>query len=67
MANNDILNAVRKELTSLVDEKNKDRYKRFFKEDVKFYGVGNALVEKLAAAYFKQVKPLGKKEAFRSL
>lgn len=65
MANNDILKAVRKELTSLVDEKNKDRYKRFFKEEVKFYGVGNALVEKLAAAYFKQVKPLGKKEAFR--
>ena len=65
MADNKILTAIRKELKSLVDEKNKDRYRRFFKEEVKFYGVGNALVEKLSSVYFKEVKPLGKKETFR--
>jgi 3-methyladenine DNA glycosylase AlkD len=65
MPNNDVLTAIRKELSHLVDEKTSDQYKHFFKEEVKFYGVKTGLVEKMAAVYFQQVKPLGKKEVFR--
>jgi 3-methyladenine DNA glycosylase AlkD len=65
MPSHEILAAIRKELNHLVEEKTRGQYQRFFKEDVKFYGVKNGLVEKLAAVYFKEVKPLGKKEVFR--
>jgi 3-methyladenine DNA glycosylase AlkD len=64
MPNKDVLAAVRKELNNLVDEKTAGQYKCFFKEDVKFYGVKNGLVEKMAGIYFKEVKPLGKQEVF---
>lgn len=59
------LEAIRKELKHLADEKTAAQYHRFFKEEVKFYGVKNGLVEKLAGIYFKEVKPLGKQEVFR--
>ena len=65
MPDNNILTAIRKELSHMTDEKTRDQYKRFFKEAVRFYGVKTGLVEKMAAVYFKEVKPLGKKEAFR--
>jgi 3-methyladenine DNA glycosylase AlkD len=61
----DIIASIRKELSRLVDEKTAGQYKHFFKEEVKFYGVKTGLVEKMAAVYFPQVKPLGKNEAFR--
>jgi len=61
----DIISNIRKELRHLVDEKTAGQYKRFFKEEVKFYGVKTGLVEKMAAVYFTQVKPLGKKEVLR--
>ena len=61
----DILITIRKELARLVDEKTSAQYKRFFKEEVKYYGVKTGLVMKIAALYFQQVKPLGKKEVFR--
>jgi 3-methyladenine DNA glycosylase AlkD len=65
MPDNKIIAAIRKELTNLADEKTTGQYKRFFKEEVKFYGAKTGLVEKMAAIYFKEVKPLGKKEVFR--
>ena len=65
MPKNDILAVIRKELHNLADEKTIGQYNRFFKEAVKFYGVKTGLVEKMAGIYFKEVKPLGKNEAFR--
>jgi 3-methyladenine DNA glycosylase AlkD len=65
MPKNDIVAAMRKELKLLTDKKTIGQYKRFFKEEVKFYGVKTGLVEKMAGIYFKEVKPLGKQEAFR--
>jgi 3-methyladenine DNA glycosylase AlkD len=62
---NNIIADIRKELKHLSDEKSIDKYKRFFKEEVELYGVSMGLVDKLTAIYFNEVKPLGKKEAFR--
>jgi 3-methyladenine DNA glycosylase AlkD len=61
----DILSQIRRELTHLADEKTKSAYQRYFKEDVVFYGVKTPLIHRLAASYYPQVKPLGKKEIFR--
>jgi 3-methyladenine DNA glycosylase AlkD len=61
----EIIAAIRRELEQQADEKTKSTYKRFFKEDIVFYGVSNPKAQKIAAAYYPQVKPLGKKEIFR--
>ncbi len=61
----DIIAEIRQELKQQADEKTKSNYKRFFKEDVIFYGVSNPKAAKIAAKYYPQVKPLGKKEVFR--
>jgi 3-methyladenine DNA glycosylase AlkD len=55
-----IISNIRRELTELADEKTKAVLKRFFKEKTAFYGVKSALVEKIAARYYPEVKPLGK-------
>src|SRR4030042_2446574 len=60
----DVLSAIRRELKQQADEKTKTNYKNFFKENVTFYGVNNSLVNKIAGRYFREVKPLGKKEVF---
>jgi 3-methyladenine DNA glycosylase AlkD len=65
MADNKIIEEVRRKLISVADEHTKSTYKRYFKEDTIAHGVKNALVEKVAASYFPDVKKLGKKEAFR--
>ncbi len=62
---NDILATIRRELERQADEKTRSSYHRVFKEDVVFYGVTNPGVAKIAAGFFPQVKPLGKKEVFR--
>lgn len=61
----DILTLIRQELRQQAAPKAIAGYKRFFKEDVIFYGVGNTAVSKIAAKFYPQVKPLGKKEIFR--
>ena len=61
----DIIAAIRRELEQQADEKTKNTYKRFFKEDVVFYGVSNPKAQKIAAVFYPQIKPLGKKEIFR--
>jgi 3-methyladenine DNA glycosylase AlkD len=61
----EIIAAIRRELEQQADEKTKSNYKHFFKEDIVYYGVSNPKAEKIAAKYFPQVKPLGKKEIFR--
>jgi 3-methyladenine DNA glycosylase AlkD len=62
--NNDVLTAVRQELILNIDEKTKDSAQRFFKEEVKFHGVKSAIVKKIAAKYFRDIKYRDKEEIF---
>ena len=60
----DILVAVRQELLQSIDEKTRESARRFFKEEVKFYGVKSALVKKIASKYFREIKEKDKEEIF---
>ena len=61
---NDVLTALRQELVQSIDEKTRDSAQRFFKEEVKFHGVKSAIVRKIAAKYFREIKGRDKKEIF---
>ena len=61
---NDIIAAVRRDLQSLADAKTRDNYRRFFKEDVTFYGVSNNIVNRLAGQYYREIKSLPKNDIF---
>ncbi len=58
------LNQIRCDLLNLADEKVRESGKRFFKEEVKTYGVKTAAVSKLAKDYFIILKHSGKDEIF---
>jgi 3-methyladenine DNA glycosylase AlkD len=60
----DILMAIREELEKSADEKTRDSARRFFKEDVKFYGVPSAAVRNIARKYFRAIKGKEKQEIF---
>jgi len=55
---------VRQELLENADETTKQSGKRFFKEEVKLYGVKTALVTKIAKKAFQIIKDLPKKDIF---
>jgi 3-methyladenine DNA glycosylase AlkD len=55
-----IIEKIRCDLTANSDDKTKDSGKRYFKEDVKLYGVPSALVVRLAKEHFKEIKNLPK-------
>lgn len=59
-----ILENVRKDLKSLVNEKHRESAQRFFKEDVSILGVPNAVVQKVSAKYVNDLKKLSKAEVF---
>ncbi len=59
-----ILTQIRAELKANVDEHTKQTAQRFFKENIKVYGIKTATVEKIAKKYWPQVKLLGKQEIF---
>jgi 3-methyladenine DNA glycosylase AlkD len=59
-----MLDAIRLALKQAVDEKTYDNYRRFFKEDVTFYGVKSAVVDKIASEYFKKLKEYDKKDIY---
>ncbi|MBI4294775.1 MAG: DNA alkylation repair protein [Chloroflexi bacterium] len=59
-----VLSAIRQELRQQADAKTKESFQSFFKEDVTAYGVKTATVTKIARKYFREVKPLGKREVF---
>ena len=44
---NDLLNNLREELISNADEKVKESGMRFFRENVKLYGIRSAVVERI--------------------
>jgi 3-methyladenine DNA glycosylase AlkD len=59
-----VLDSIRTELAQAADEKTRSAYKRYFKEEVVFYGVTSAVVNNIAKKYYDQVKPLGKVGVF---
>ncbi len=59
-----ILTQLRLDLKAGVDEKTKGSFQRFFKEQVKAYGVKTATVGKIAAKHWKEVRSLSKEEIF---
>jgi len=61
---NTLVNNLRKELKQNSDKKTKDSAKRFFKEEVKTYGVKTAIVSKIGKQFFNELKNRNKKEIF---
>jgi 3-methyladenine DNA glycosylase AlkD len=61
---NDILTRVRTKLVELADDETRSSGQRYFKEEIKLYGVKSNLVSKLAASFGPELKTLTKKEVF---
>ncbi|MFZ2780410.1 MAG: DNA alkylation repair protein [Rectinemataceae bacterium] len=61
---NTVIAELRKELELFSDEKTRNSGKKFFKEDVKSYGVKTALVGKIAKERYKDIEGLQKKDLF---
>ncbi|MFA6106215.1 MAG: DNA alkylation repair protein [Patescibacteria group bacterium] len=59
-----IIQKVRSELKRGADAKTRESFQRFFKEEVKFYGVRAGLVSKISKESFGEIKDLSKKEIF---
>ena len=62
--NQTILENIRRDLEMFSDEKNRLSGQRFFKEEVRMYGVKAAVVEKLADTHFKMLSGPSKSEVF---
>jgi len=60
----DIVSAIREDLKQNIDEKTKNSAHRFFREEVKFYGVKTSIVRNIAKKYFKEINDKDKKEIF---
>jgi 3-methyladenine DNA glycosylase AlkD len=63
--NTDILLNIRKTLISSADEKTKNSFQRFFKSEVKCYGVKSAQVGKINKQFLKETESLNKEEVFQ--
>ena len=61
---NQVIERVREELKASADEKTKQSFQRFFKEEVAYYGVKTGTVGRIAKKYWNEVKSLGKREIF---
>lgn len=59
-----IIKSVRSDLIKNSDEKTKNGFHRYFKEEVKFHGVKMHLVDKVAKEYFQTIKDKHKEEIF---
>ncbi|MGA3059254.1 MAG: DNA alkylation repair protein [Candidatus Bathyarchaeia archaeon] len=62
---NTILTTIREELRDNTDPQTQKTFQRFFKEEVKFYGVKTETVGKIAKKFWKQVKTLDKQIIFK--
>ena len=62
---NNILAQIREELKANTDQQIQKSFQRFFKEQVKYYGVKTEVVGKIAKKYWKQVKTLDKQTIFK--
>jgi 3-methyladenine DNA glycosylase AlkD len=61
---NQLITKIKSELIKNADEKNKLSGQRFFKEQVKLYGVKTALVSKISKEYYQTIKAKSKAEIF---
>ena len=61
---NPVIAKIREELKANADEKTKQGFQRFFKEEVKYHGVKTGTVGKIAKKYWNEIKQLGKTEIF---
>lgn len=59
-----IISQIQSDLRENSDEKTRDGAQRFFKEEIRFYGVKTATVEKIAKKYWNEVKTKNKSEIF---
>jgi 3-methyladenine DNA glycosylase AlkD len=55
---------IRKSLKENIDNKTQKSFQRFFKKEVKCYGVKSAMVRKIANKFWKEIKTLGKLDIF---
>jgi 3-methyladenine DNA glycosylase AlkD len=62
---NKIIKEIRTELVKNIDEATKKSFQRFFKEEVKYYGVKTPTVGKIAAKFWPEIKNLSKEEIFK--
>ncbi|HMK93967.1 MAG TPA: DNA alkylation repair protein [Candidatus Limnocylindrales bacterium] len=62
---NDALTQIRQDLQASADPQTRKTFQRFFKEQVKYYGVKTPTVGKIAKKYWKQVKVLDKQGVFK--
>jgi 3-methyladenine DNA glycosylase AlkD len=60
----DVAQRIRNNLKENVDEKTRNSFQRFFKDEVKFYGVKTGTVGKIAEKYWNEIKGRNKKEIF---
>jgi len=60
----DILHSLREELQKNIDEHTKNTAQRFFKEQIKVYGIKTATVSIIAKKYFSELSSLEKNEIF---
>jgi len=61
---NDILAQIRRDLQANTDPQTQKTFQRFFKEQVKYYGVKTLVVGKIAKKYWKEVSSLDKQAIF---
>ena len=61
---NNLLSQIRADLKAATDQKTQQSFQRFFKEQVKYYGVKTETVGKIAKKYWPQVKALDKQAIF---
>jgi 3-methyladenine DNA glycosylase AlkD len=61
----ELIKNMRSELKANVDEKTKQSFKRFFKEEVKFHGVKSSESKRIDQKYWEQIKHLPKNEVFQ--
>jgi 3-methyladenine DNA glycosylase AlkD len=60
-----VLSQIRADLKAATDEKTQRSFQRFFKEQVKYYGVKTETVGKIAKKYWPKVETLDKQELFK--
>ncbi|MFH0861800.1 MAG: DNA alkylation repair protein [Candidatus Altiarchaeota archaeon] len=60
-----ILHEIREELRDNADERTRTSAQRFFKQEVKIYGIKSATVGRIAKKYFREVEGSGKEHVFR--
>ena len=61
---NQITQSIRKSLKENIDDKTKKNFQRFFKEEVKCYGVKTLVVRKIANQFWKEIKMSEKQDIF---